>query len=297
MPTISVVTPSAPLYEVLLTADTAISHHDPTIRDKSNRVLLNRQKQLLALPAGQAMPDDAQIGAICQLEPVPLSAVDLIRDLSFPEFVACALVRVFLDLYNSPEGTGLFTDVDRYARLEARVHQAAIAAPTLRRWWDRLVDSLQVGIHGSERDPELLTLLTLPAGLQQLVLRSLAEDYRSIVALARLWHSEGKLEWERYAEAVGREIQPKVVLEVWRADGLAGPSSGAHVAEVPAVSANTLRHQLVREPLWLHMQKHLGIEAGWPGRGPLPAGVEALFENGGNIEEGAKQPSNAHGLA
>lgn len=291
-----VVTPSAPVYEVLLTADTAISHHDPAVQDESNRLLFNRQKQLLAGGSAGPMPTQAQIDAICSLEAVPATCVDLLRDLSLPEFVATALTRLFLDLYNSQDGTGVFEGMERYARLEARLRQAAIAAPTLRRWWDRLVDSLQVGVHGAEHDAELLTLLSVPAGLQQLVLRALTEDYRSIVALARLWHSEAKLRSAEYARAMGRPQVTESVILSWEALPTA-QDGGAHVAEVPAVSANSLRHQLVREPLWLHLQQHLGIEANWPGKGPLPAGVEALFENGGNIEAGAKQPSNTHGLA
>ncbi len=292
-----VVVPSAPLYEVLLSADTAISHHDPAVQDDSNRLLFNRQAQLLAQGGGGPMPDQTQVDVICGLEPVPTSAADLMRDLSFPEFVACALTRLFMDLYNSAEGSGLFEGLERYARLEARLRQAAIAAPTLRRWWDRLVDSMQVGIHGGERDCELLTLLAVPAGLQQLVLRVLAKDYRSIIALARLWHSEAKMRSPEYAAKTGRPPVEASQILSWDASALDAGGGKALVAELPAVSANSLRHQLVREPLWLHLQRHLGIEGSWPGRGPLPAGVEAIFENGGNIEAGAKQPSNVHGLA
>jgi hypothetical protein len=293
----TVIVPSAPTYEVLLTGDTAISHHDPAVQDDSNRLLFNRQKQLLSEGGGGPMPTQEQIDTIVSLEPVPVSAADLLRDLSFPEFVATALARLFMDLYNSQDGAGLFAGMERYSRLEARLRQAAIAAPNLRRWWDRLVDSMQVGIHGGEHDAELLSLLTVPAGLQQLVLRSLAEDYRSIVALARLWHSEAKLSSEDYAAKVGRPQVREAVILSWQADELQGVAVGAQVAEVPAVSANSLRHQLVRKPLRDHLWQHLGIQAAWPGKGLVPPGVEAIFENGGNIEAGAKQPSNVHGLA
>jgi hypothetical protein len=71
----------------------------------------------------------------------------------------------------------------------------------------------------------------------------------------------------------------------------------AHVLEVPAVSGNSLRHQLVRAPAMLHLFSALGLFPDVPGKGPLPSGVEALFENGGNIEAGAKQPSNTFSLA
>jgi len=297
MSTNVIVIPTAPVYEVLLTADTAVSHHDPAVQDDSNRLLFNRQKQLLAMGGGGPMPTQEQINIICNLEPVPETCADLLIDLSFAEFVACSLTRLFMDLYNSMDGAGLFSGMERYVRLEARLRQAAIAAPTLRRWWDRLVRSMEVPLHGGEHDAELLTLLAVPAGLQQLVLRALADDYRSIVALARVWHSDAKLVSEDYAAKVGRPTLGGFKMLSWDAASLVQSETGSCVTEVPAVSANSLRHQLVREPLWLHLCQHLGIDAAWPGRGQLPAGVEAIFENGGNIEAGAKQPSNVHGLA
>jgi hypothetical protein len=95
---------------------------------------------------------------------------------------------------------------------------------------------------------------------------------------------------------------------------------GAVIAEVPTVSTNSLRHQMVREPGWMRLfgllglravpseptpppgmiekiLKRFGIRTARPGQGPVPAGAEAMFYNGGNIEAGAKQPSGTFGLA
>jgi len=69
------------------------------------------------------------------------------------------------------------------------------------------------------------------------------------------------------------------------------------VLDVPSVTGNSLRHQLVREPGWWHLAAALGLEPGTLGAGPLAPGVEAIFANGGNIRAGAKQPSNTFGLA
>jgi len=292
------VRPETLRYELLLTAGTALSHHDPAVQDDSNRTLFNRQKQLL--PAASRTADrlsQATVDGIAASQPVPMDIADIFRDVSFPEFLATCLVRQFLDAYNSPDGAGLFEGMERYARLEARLRLAAISAPSLRSWWDRLCNAMQVGIHGGERDRDLLTALTVPVSLQQMVLRVLVNDYRSVVALARLWHSTAKLQSEDYALAAGQAVaQPSVALS-WDAAGLLAGSDLAQVLEVPTVSGNSLRHQVVREPSWRHLCAALGLAEAAPGRGPVPPGVEAIFYNGGNIEAGAKQPSNVFALA
>ncbi len=166
-----------------------------------------------------------------------------------------------------------------------------------RRFWDRLCSSLQVGIHCGDHDDLLLSLLAVPVGLQQEVLRVLTDDYRSVVALARLWHSTAKLASPEYAIAVGQDVITEFAQLHWDAGSTPRGSSTVQVVEVPTVSGNALRHQIVREPAWLHLCEHLGLEEKEPGKGPVPAGVEAIFYNGGNIAAGAKQPSNVFALA
>lgn len=283
-------------YELLLTAQTAVSHHDPAVQDDSNVQSFNRQKQIVCQPETLAAVNQEVIDRCVAAHPVPIDIADICRDLTFPEFVGVILVRTFLDAYNRGEGTGVFEGMERYSRLEARLRHGAIASATLRRLWDRLCDSLQVPIHGGDGDLPLLDLLTLPAIVQQSVLRALVQDYRSIVAIARLWHTTAKLESEEYAQAAGRMamVQPKQTLSFAPMDAR---EVSAVIAEVPTVSTNSLRHQMVREPGWLRLFGLLGLRGAAPGQGPVPAGVEAMFYNGGNIESGAKQPSSTFGLA
>jgi hypothetical protein len=290
-----IVYPTRVDYELLLTALTPISHHDPAVQDDSNALLFNRQKQLLPVGAPYPVPDPEVLTRFTEAHSVPVDIRDVLMDLTFPEFVGVVLVRMFLDAYNRGEGTGVFEGMERYSRLENRLRHTAIASHTLRRLWDRLCDSLRVPIHGGDDDYALLATLTLPAGVQQAVLRAIQQDYRSIVAIARLWHTVAKLESPEYAAAAGKEamIYPKTTVSVrWLED-----SAGVRVVEVPAVSANSLRHQLVREPGWLGLFGALGLREERPGMGPVPAGVEALFYNGGNIAAGAKQPTNVFTLA
>lgn len=296
-----IVRPQAASYELLLTATTPVSHHDPAVQEDSNRTLFNRQKHLLVGPQDQSLPDQATVDRLSAHHPVPVDAADLLADLAFPEFLATALARVFLDVYNGRnggDGDGLFAGMERYTRLETRLRMAAIGAPTLRTWWDRLCATLQVGIHPGDVDALLLELLTVPRGLQQAVLRVLTDDYRSIVALARLWHTSAKMQHEDYALKAGQAVAPsEQVTLAFSVEAVVPGSQAARVLEVPAVSGNSLRHQVVREPSWLHLCGMLDLQEGTPGQGPLLPGAEAIFYNGGNIRAGAKQPENTYGLA
>jgi hypothetical protein len=293
-----VVAPAAPVYELLLTATSGLSHHDPAEQDGGNRLLFNRQKQLVTGDFAAALPDQAQVDALVERLLVPAAVAELFRDLSLAEFIATALVRIFLDLYNRGEGSGLFSGAERYGRLETRLRMAATGAPALRHWWDRLCHALQVGIHAGEEDGRLLPLLMAPRGLQQLVLRALAEDERALVALGRAWHQAAKAQDPEYAARAGLPAgDPDLVRLTFDAGRIAAGSPVAAILEVPAVSGNSLRHQVVREPGWLHLARALDLPAGLPGAGALPPAAEAIFYNGGNIRAGAKQPSDPFGLA
>jgi len=295
MPEITVI-PNARVYEVLLTATQSISHHDPAVQDKSNRLLFNRQKQRLEYQVDAGPANQELLDAICKANPLTGDMAVIGKDLSFPEFTATILVRYFLDIYNprnNGDGEGLFSGKERYTMLEARFRQAAICAASLRSFWNRLVNAMQVSAHPSEYDQELLTLFSLPRGLQHQVLRSLADDYRSVLALARLWYQvrrEPTPQTTLFTEA------PEPVVLRFDASSLHA-EGGSRIVEIPAISANSIRHQLVREPAWCHLASRLDLYPNDPGKGPVPAGVEAIFYNGGNIEAGAKQPSNPFALA
>lgn len=284
------VVPHGLTYDLLLTATTAISHHDPAVHDDSNRMLFNRQAQILPRPAPAVTIAQFQIDDITRAHQVPVDMTGLFMDVSFPEFVAIALVRTFADAYNSDAGTGLFSGMDRYANLENRLHQAAVCAPTLTAFWNRLTATMLAPIHGGANDRELFGLLKLPAGIQQTVLRILSDEHRAVVAMARLWHSTNKLASADYAAHAGQNQVTEFVRLRWEAGDINTPAQPAQVVEVPAVSGNSLRHQVVREPAWWHLCAHLGLLPNVPGKGPLPAGGESLFVNGGNIESGATAP-------
>lgn len=298
------VTPTAERYELLLRAIAPISHHDPAVHDDSNRQLFNRRLQLLSTEAPMETISWAAAKRICLHHRIPVSMAAIVEMQSLHEFLATAVVRLFLDFYNSGDGTGLFAGMERYSRLEPRVRMAAIASVSLREFWDRLTYTMQVPIHRGADDAVLLELLGVPPGTQLAVLRYLARDSRSIISIARLWHTTKKRADPEYAAAASLQLLPDVEVEIeWTdphfpdAEEELVSDVAQRIIEVPAVSANSLRHQLVREPAMYHLFTALGMAPALPGTGLLSEGTESLLYNGGNIAAGAKAPTNAHLLA
>lgn len=311
------VIPKALTGYLLLTLRSAASHHDPATQDDSNKNLFNRRKQILPQSSLPTLPSQTEIDSFCAANPVPEESALVLQTLSFAEFVACGAVKLFIDCYNSADGSGIFVGMERYSRLEQRLSHAAAQAKTMRGLWDGLSRGLQVGIHDSKADGKLLALWALPRSIQSIAIEAMKRDYRSVVTLARHWHTQGKMQNEAYAEkarlsqnnttelvsvADVRRRQERadsagaMIRLTFSAADLSEPTSAA-VIEVPEVSANSLRHQLVRNPGWVHLRRSLGFQATEPGKGELPPSVQAIFENGGNIEAGAKQPSDTYGKA
>lgn len=282
--------------ELLLTALTPISHHDPAQNDGSNTLTFNRQKQLVVRDLSSGHIEQAAVSALCTAQPVPSELAGLFADLSFSEYVAAVLVRELIDAYNSLEGTGLFAGMERYQMLETRLRAGAVRTHTLRGLWALVCRDMQFPVHGGDRDAALGQLFGLPRAVQERVIALLVEQARSVVSIARLWHATKKRQSEQYALAIGAAVADGVTILTFDPARLDDAQARA-VVEVPAVSANSVRHQTLREPGWRHLARSLGFEAGPAGHGELGAGVEAIFANGGNIRAGAKQPSNAFALA
>lgn len=282
--------------DLLIRALAPLSHHDAARQTDSNRLLFNRQKQMLSESASPRRPTQAEMDETCARHPVPAVIAEYFGDLTFAEFVAAAVVRCWLAQYGGGDGAGLFSTPDRYPRLVERLTDAAKVAPTLRRLWDRLCAILQVPIHDARADHEIFRLVSVPALVQQAALRAMQEQAGTIVALARVWADTAKRQSIAYAERAGVEpVDPSLVTLSYAAEAILPGVDGARVADVPTVSVNALRHGLVREPAWWHLCAALDLPSGtMPG---VPLGVEALFENGGNLRSGAKEPTAADDLA
>lgn len=276
-------------FDLLLTFTTQVSHHDPATGDGSNTLTFNRQTQMVKRDVAAYQLAQERVTSFCESHPVPQDIQQIFEQSTFPEFSASALIRLMLDIYNSQDGVGVFSGMDRYEKLESRIRSAATRSFSLRSFWSKLCHDLRLPVHGGDYDSRLLAFYALPRGLQQDMLALMVRDYRSVATLARAWHSQGKFTNEFYAAKFNAEIQSLVTMN-FDAAMVGGESHDVIPLDVPAVTANSLRHQIVRDSGWIHLVKALGLS-------DVPAGVEAMFVNGGNIRAGVKQPSNAAQLA
>lgn len=284
--------------QLLLTAVQPIAHQDPAKADGSNTLTFNRRKQIVSRGPDERQVEQADIDHFCQAHSLPFAVHEAVRHLTFPEFVAVALCATLIDLYNSQDGEGLFSGVERYEMLETRLTHAAIQSSTLFGLWAGVTNALQLPPHPAHADDLLLTFWGLPRSVQLRALTAITGQARSVVSLARLWASQRKLHSAEYAakagqlDLVGRELLTAAF------DVAALPDHVERMTvETPTVTGNTARHQIVRAPAWRHFCRILEIPAAYPGQGDLPASVEAIFTNGGNIQAGAKQPTNSFALA
>ncbi|HEY4692522.1 MAG TPA: hypothetical protein VIH16_03740 [Bellilinea sp.] len=277
---------------LLLTALTPISHHDPAVQDGSNVLTFNRQKQLIAQSGEQTAIGPEIIEQFSSAHPVPADLAPIVADMPFAEFAACALIKLLIDTYNSQDGTGLFSGMERYSLLESRARTAAVKSSNLRSFWSNITRDLQLPIQLGREDELLIGFFALPGAAQFAVINQIATEHRTIITVARVWSAKAKMQNEAYAQAVSLPLDESGSQTAKLRSPELASLPASLVLDVPAVSANSLRHQIVREPGWLHLFGALDLAGE-----TLPVEAEAIFYNGGNIRAGAKQPSGAFALA
>ena len=134
---------------------------------------------------------------------------EIYESLLFEERKAVDIIKVFLDIYNNAEGSGLFKGMERYANLEGRIKNAAYRSQSLLRFWDVLIISLGVErpryIKQLEADKMIFDALrggietdfegSLKGDLNRSELRVIKvfyQQYPTIIPIARNLHAEEK---------------------------------------------------------------------------------------------------------
>lgn len=254
----------------IATFTTPVSHHDPAQQSSANIVSFLRRKQLVHR-ADVTLPDIADVNRVAQAFPVPNVLADTMRTLSAPEFLAVAAIQQFINSYGSKDGLGLFSGVERYRRLQERAAFHAIRTSSMFAWWGNLTTEMQVGMPARGDHHQQFALLGMPTALARLVLSQMVENSTSIVMLARIWNEQM------------RENAPTTALSFDVVDFGAGDTL---TLQIPAFSANSIRHEMVREPGALHLLNALGLRYD-----DLDAGAAAMLYNGGELN--SSEPPNA----
>lgn len=287
-----IVVPKTTTVGVVVSAQKAISHHDPSLADESNSRLFNRRPMLVPLDVGVS---SVSLGGVFASNPVPPDMVEMFSRFSVPEFFASAFVATFVDAHNTSEGMGHFGNADKFQALRNRLKQAAVKSFDLCQCWSVLCETMGVGVAESKHLSRIVALYEVPRPLAYTALGKLIENSAGYVTIAQYWHDQRKLaeRGAEYAASRGREEVELVVVEPSKET----TTSAVVKLDVPVISENSLRHQL-REAGYRHLFAALGIERGdGPGWGVLPEMVEALFVNGGNIVKGASAPAASHLVA
>ena len=284
-------------YELVLTAKEAISHHDPTTGKDSNILTFNRQKQFVAREPTDTPVFTHLLEAICKQNQMPETVDGLTSRLNLVEWLSVAYVRQLLDTHNKGDGEGLLSGMNRYRMLENRQQTSAVKRSTLPSLWSTLATDLQLEMHDAADDAKIVAFWTLPPSIQYQMLTVMSVQHRAVSTLARVWHTANKRQSEDYCLAAKVPYAPQELVTRSFTDRDVPEPQSKIVMDVPAISVNSLRHQLVRGPSWLHLCSMLGIEPQARGEGPFAVGATGIFEQGGNIVKGASQPANTFFLA
>lgn len=112
------------------------------------------------------------------------------------------IVRTALDCFNSKDGSGRFTDIERYDVLISGVAIAAVQSVSLLQFWANLLHYMMWGVPPRKFDGQITECLTCEAPHE--VIRILATRTSAIVMLARMVHAEEKPKVE-YVETADLE--------------------------------------------------------------------------------------------
>lgn len=125
----------------------------------------------------------------------------LLETLSPVEQLAAEILKTALDCYNSKDGTGMFSGVDRYQKLAGRAEIAAVQARKPLDFWSLLLRRMLWPAPPARMDETILALLQQPNATA--AINQIASNTAALVMIARFWHTLDKK--QRIAEQTGAD--------------------------------------------------------------------------------------------
>lgn len=119
-----------------------------------------------------------------------MSVKQLVESLPQHQKDAIALVKLALDCYNSLDGNGLFTGMERYNQLQSRIEMSATTAQSLFEFWSNLLKRMMWQLPPKSADKLIAEVLTSKD--DRAVLNTLVGDTASIISIARMLHDDDK---------------------------------------------------------------------------------------------------------
>lgn len=128
---------------------------------------------------------------------------NLLETLTPPQRQAIDIIKLSLDCYNSLDGSGLFSGIERYNMLAGRVEICAVQANSLPSFWALLLRRMIWPVPPKKADGLIIKALSADAPFD--VLRTLATETASIITLARMAHDADKATRKALADELRRE--------------------------------------------------------------------------------------------
>ncbi len=111
-----------------------------------------------------------------------------------------------MDCFNSVDGTGLFSGLDRYAKLGGRASLCAVqAGGNVVRFWGLLLHKMQWPTPPKRADAAIVEAIACEDGAA--VLKTLAIETSSVITLARMLHDADKKARRDYHAALRAEME------------------------------------------------------------------------------------------
>lgn len=259
----------------------------------NNTTLFARELTLLQRDQLSYSSDKAQaaIEALMSVMPITESSVEFLRTLSGGELIATLFAAQFPIIYRG-EGEGLFTGLERYQYLTTRLTDSAVACTTLATAWAYVSRKLNLTAPAASAHMPLMALFALPKPIQAAALASVLKAPEMVVMGARMLAEGLKATNWKYAEAADRETEEKAQYNVTSTQLLELSANRGSVlaVRIPAISGNSLRHNILRAPGATRLLSHLGLG---PNQTTVPIAVERFLYSGGNTVKGAKAPGAA----
>lgn len=261
------ITPESRRTSLIATFITPVSHHDPSQKNRANISTFLRKKQIVERSVGN-IPTNEQVQALIAKFFVPTDLAPVFQELTVAQFLAVALLQQFVSAHSTAEGVGLFSGIERYRRLEERAQFHGIRSASIFGWWGGMAADLQVGQPVGGDNSLIASLIGMPSALTLLVMTELVDNATTSVMLARMWNDALK---SKSVNTTSIQLSPVMFTETSNV-----------VASVPAFSANSARHEIVREPGMLHLLNAIDLDMK-----DLSDGAAAMLYNGGDLNRSA----------
>lgn len=280
-------------FRFVMTATNSVAHAEAgaNATGPNNTSLFARELALLKREQlGYGIADARPaLKALFEQFPVATESVAYLRTRSGAELVAIAFVAQYPLIY-SGVGAGLFADMERYQYLVTRLTDGAASFSTFPAVWGYVARKLALPIYPESAYGVMAALYMLPAPVQAAGLAAILKSSELIVMSARMLAEGIKASHEEYAKkakVTQTTLTTYQPTDMQMADITADGDKSLAV-RLPAISGNSLRHNLLRAPAATRLLCELGLQ---PEREIVPIGVERFLYSGGNTQKGAKSPA------